>query len=223
MYLISTWISQEIFEPLSLCTPRKTSLWQWFIPSWSQEICCYNVLLPMCLPYKCSVNDMLAIDPNTGVEYTINNTDQELEYNVNNIRNETCRTTLFRSCSRAMTEPISVKLHRCRYHHRPGRKGWEYMSMCWLLSESGGLTCCRCASIMSPSSIPSWIIVVSYENTIESLTVFRNIPRRGYRHRSICFPRTRTWASLHAVVGIRVAHANVVIPGSFPNRFYCHK
>ena len=72
---------------------------------------------------KCSVNDMLAIDPNARVEYTINNTDQELEYNVNNVRNETCRTTLFRSCSRAMTEPISVKLHRCHCHHRPGRKG----------------------------------------------------------------------------------------------------
>ena len=33
----------------------------------------------MCLPYKCSVNDMLAIDPNAQVEYTINNTNQELE------------------------------------------------------------------------------------------------------------------------------------------------
>ena len=27
----------------------------------------------MCLPYQCSVNDMLAIDLNAWVEYTINN------------------------------------------------------------------------------------------------------------------------------------------------------
>ena len=44
----------------------------------------------MCLSYKCSVNDMRAIDSNAQVEYTIHNTDQELGYNINNIRNKTC-------------------------------------------------------------------------------------------------------------------------------------
>ena len=173
----------------------------------------------MYLPYKCSVNDMLAIDLNAQVEYTINNTNQELGYNVNNIRN----TTLFWPCSQAMTKAISVKLHLCHCHHWPGRKGWEYMSMCWLLLGSGQLTCCRCASIMLPSSIPSWIIAISYENTTESLTVFRNILQQGYQHCSICFPCTQTWASLHTVISICVAHASIVIPGSFPNHFYCHK
>ena len=124
----------------------------------------------MCLPYKCSVNGMLAIDLNAQVEYTINNTDQKLQYNVNNIRNKTCWITPFWSCSWAMTEPISVKLHHCHCHRWPGRKGWEYMSMCWLLSESGGLTCCRCASIMSPSSIPSWIIIHQQLNKFSEMS-----------------------------------------------------
>ena len=122
---------------------------------------------------------MLSIDQSAQVEYTINNADQELGYNINNIRNDPCWTTLFQSCSWAMTKPISVKLHCCHCHCQSWRKGWEYMSRCWLLLESGGLTCCRCASIMLPSSIANWIIIISYGNTMESLMVFRDILWQG--------------------------------------------
>ena len=82
-----------------------------------------------CKWYACHWSECLS-----WIYHYINNTNQELGYNVNNIRNKTCWTTLFWSCSWAMTEPILVKLHCCHCHHQPERKGWEYMSVCWLLS-----------------------------------------------------------------------------------------